>query len=69
MAYTNSDYAAFVLRAGLGIMYLAHSVVLKLMTFTLASTAGFFEKIGLPAWLAYVTFACEVAGGVLLILG
>jgi putative oxidoreductase len=69
MAYTNNDYAAFVLRVGLGIMYLAHSVVLKFMTFTLPGTADFFVKIGLPAWLAYVTFAGEAVGGVLLILG
>jgi putative oxidoreductase len=64
-----SELAAFVLRIGLGIMYLAHSMVLKLMTFGLAGTAGFFVMIGLPAWLAYVTFAAEAVGGSLLILG
>jgi putative oxidoreductase len=50
-------------------MYLAHSVVLKLLTFGLPGTAGFFSKVGLPEWLAYVTFAAEVVGGVLLVLG
>ena len=61
--------AAFVLRISLGVMYLAHSVLLKLLTFGLAGTAGFFASIGLPAWLAYVTIAAEAIGGALLVLG
>ena len=64
-----ASLAAFVLRIGLGTMYLAHSLVLKLMTFGLPGTARFFAAVGLPAWLAYVTFAAEVVGGALLILG
>src|ERR1700676_2646592 len=63
------ETATFLLRVPLGIMYLAHSVALKLITFGLAGTAGFFVGVGLPGWLAYVTFAAEAAGGVLLILG
>jgi putative oxidoreductase len=54
-----SELAAFILRVTLGVMYLAHSVVLKMMTFTLAGTAAFFVSVGLPGWLAYVTFAAE----------
>jgi|SRR5579872_4861304 len=65
----NADLAALTLRVGLGVMYLAHSIVLKLMTFTLAGTAAFFASVGLPGWLAYVTFGAEAIGGVLLILG
>lgn len=61
--------AVFLLRVSLGVMFLAHSVVLKLLTFGLAGTAAFFVGIGLPGWLAYATFAAELAGGVLLILG
>ena len=64
-----SELAAFVLRIALGVMYLAHSVLLKLMIFTLAGTAAFFVTVGLPGWLAYVTFAIEAIGGILLILG
>ena len=64
-----TDLAAFVLRVGLGIMYLAHGFVLKFMTFGLTGTAGFFVSLGLPGWLAYITFAAETIGGVLLILG
>jgi putative oxidoreductase len=61
--------AAFVLRISLGLMYLAHSILLKLLTFGFAGTAGFFVSIGLPAWLAYVTIVAEAIGGALLVLG
>ncbi len=60
---------AALLRVSLGVMYLAHAVLLKLLTFGLAGTAGYFASIGLPGWLAYATFAAEAAGGVLLLLG
>src|SRR5262245_48650675 len=59
----------FLLRIALGIMYLAHSLVLKLMTFGLAGTAQFFLGAGLPAAFAYLTFAAELVGGILLVLG
>ena len=58
-----------LLRVALGVMFIAHSVVLKYFTFTLAGTAQYFESIGLPAFLAYVVFALEAVGGVLLVLG
>jgi putative oxidoreductase len=61
--------AVFLLRVSLGVMFLAHSVILKLFTFGLAGTAAFFVGIGLPGALAYVTFAAEVVGGAMLILG
>jgi putative oxidoreductase len=59
--------ATALLRVSLGVMFLAHSVVLKLFTYGLAGTAGYFESIGLPGALAYVVFAAEAAGGVLLL--
>jgi putative oxidoreductase len=65
----NAQLAAFVLRLSLGIMFLAHSVILKYLTFTLAGTAQFFESLGLPAALAYLTFAGEALGGIALVLG
>lgn len=58
-----------LLRVALGTMFLAHSVILKLFTFTLAGTAGFFESVGLPAGLAYLTFGAELVGGMALVLG
>jgi putative oxidoreductase len=61
--------AAFLLRISLGIMFLAHSLILKLMVFTLPGTAQFFVSIGLPGPLAYLVFAMEAVGGVLLIFG
>jgi putative oxidoreductase len=64
-----APYAALLLRLLLGIMFLAHGVVLKLLTFGLPGTAAFFRGVGLPGWLAYATFAAEAAGGVLLVLG
>ena len=69
MNNANASYGLFVLRVSLGLMYLAHSVVLKLFTYGLTGTAGFFQQVGLPGWLAYVTFAAEAVGGVLLVLG
>jgi putative oxidoreductase len=62
-------YGAALLRVSLGVMFLAHSVLLKYFVYTLAGTAAFFESIGLPGPLAYVVFAAEAIGGVLLILG
>lgn len=63
-----APYAALLLRVTLGILFLAHAG-LKLFVFTPAGTAGFFGKLGLPGWLAYVTIAWEVIGGIALILG
>ena len=61
--------ATFLLRMGLGVMYLSHSILLKLLTFGFAGTAGFFVSIGLPGWLGYLTIIAEAVGGVLLIVG
>jgi putative oxidoreductase len=64
-----ADLAAFLLRVALGAMFLAHSVILKFFVFTLPGTAQFFGTLGLPGWFAYVVFALEAVGGVMLILG
>lgn len=64
-----APFGAFVLRVTLGVMFVAHSVILKLMVFGLPGTAKFFESLGLPGFLAYATFAAEAVGGILLILG
>lgn len=58
-----------LLRISLGVMFLAHGLILKVMTFTLAGTAAFFVSLGLPAWTAYATAGAEIIGGALLILG
>jgi putative oxidoreductase len=66
---SSTAYGVLLLRVSLGVMFIAHSLVLKLMTFTLAGTAQYFESLGLPAVLAYATFLAELAGGILLVLG
>src|SRR5690606_20309657 len=63
-----APYAALVLRLALGIMFLAHGLT-KVFVFTPAGTAGFFQSIGFPGFLAYPVMAFEVLGGLLLILG
>jgi len=65
----SAPYAALLLRLALGTMFIAHSLYLKAVVFTLPGTARFFESLGLPAASAYVVFAAEAIGGVLLILG
>ncbi len=64
-----SNFGIALLRMSLGLMFLAHSIILKLLTFGLLGTAHFFESLGLPSMLAYVTFAVEAFGGFLLLFG
>ncbi len=66
--YSGSDYAATLLRVSSGVLFLAHGL-LKVNVFTVAGTVGFFESLGLPGALAYLTIAAELAGGVALIAG
>jgi putative oxidoreductase len=64
-----APYAALVLRVTLGVMYIAHSLVLKYFMYTLPGTAQFFASIGLPPAAAYLTFWAELVGGILLVAG
>ena len=64
-----APYAALVLRLTLGVMFIAHSLVLKHFTYTLPGTAQFFESLGLPGALAYLTFWAELIGGIALVAG
>ena len=59
---------AFLLRLSLGIMWIAHAL-LKLVVFTPAGTAKFFESVGLPGPLAYLVIALELAGGIAILFG
>ena len=63
-----APYAAFVLRIALGSMFIAHAL-LKYFVFTVPGTVQFFESIGLPGSLAYLTIGAELAGGALILLG
>jgi putative oxidoreductase len=63
-----APYAATLLRITLGVMFIAHAL-LKYLVFTLPGTAQFFQSLGLPGALAYVTFGAELGGGVLILGG
>ncbi len=64
-----TPYAALLLRVSLGVLFLAHGLLLKVFTFTIPGTVGFFESIGYPGFFAYLVIAGEIGGGVALILG
>ena len=68
-AKTTTPYAALLLRVGMGTMFLAHGALLKLATFGLAGTMGYFGSIGYPPAMGAVVIAAEIAGGLALILG
>jgi putative oxidoreductase len=61
-------YAALLLRVSLALMFFAHAY-LKIVVFTPAGAAKYFESLGLPGFLAYLSMAAEVGGGLLLLLG
>lgn len=63
------EYGSALLRVTLGLMFLAHGLLLKVFTFGMPGTAAFFEGIGFPAWLAWATMLAETLGGILLIAG
>jgi putative oxidoreductase len=63
-----APYGALVLRVSLGVMFVAHAL-LKVLVFTVPGTIQFFQSVGLPATLAYVTIVAELAAGAALILG
>lgn len=66
---TGPDLAAFLLRISLGLMFLAHGLLLKVLTFGVPGTVGFFGSIGYPPVLAYLVIAGEILAGLALILG
>lgn len=69
MIHANTaPYAALLLRLSLGVMFIAHAL-LKIVVFTVPGTVRFFESVGFPGFLAYVTIAAELGAGVLLLAG
>lgn len=64
-----APYAALLLRISLGVMLIAHGLVLKVLTFGVPGTVGFFESIGYPGFFAYLVIAGEILGGIALVLG
>lgn len=68
MNNSSNNHGAFLMRAALGTVLLAHGL-LKIFVFTIPGTVGFFESLGLPALIAHLTIFGEVFGGIALILG
>ncbi|PKV14481.1 DoxX family protein [Xanthomonas prunicola] len=61
-------YGTAVLRISLGLLFLVHGLT-KLVVCTPAGTVGYFQSLGLPAALAYVSMTLELGLGVSLLLG
>jgi putative oxidoreductase len=63
-----APYAALALRLSLAALFIAHAM-LKVRVFTIPGTVKYFESLGLPGFMAYVTIAAELGGAAALILG
>jgi putative oxidoreductase len=63
-----APYAAALLRASLGAMWISHAL-LKYLVFTIAGFAGFLAGHGMPSILAWPVFLMEIVGGILILLG
>ncbi len=64
-----APYGALLLRVSLGLLLLAHGLLLKVFTFTVPGTVGYFESIGFPGFFAYLVIGGEILGGIAMILG
>ncbi|KGX90034.1 DoxX family protein [Pontibacillus marinus] len=56
-----------LLRVVLGIIFIGHGT--QKFQGGIANTAGWFDSIGLPGFLAYIVASIEVVGGIALIIG
>jgi putative oxidoreductase len=65
---TLAPYGAFVLRVGLGTMWVAHAL-LKWFVFTMPGFATWLVTQGLSAELAWPVFVVELTGGIAIVLG
>lgn len=63
-----APYGAFLLRAALGIMFIAHAY-LKVAVFTVPGFEGFLTSVGLPSLLAWPIILAEFVGGILILAG
>lgn len=63
-----APYAAHMLRLASGVLFLTNGS-LKVFVSTIPGTVGIFQSIGFPGFLAYLTTAAEIAGGLALIAG
>ncbi|MBB5881705.1 putative oxidoreductase [Xanthomonas arboricola] len=61
-------YGAALLRISLGALFLVHGLI-KLLVFTPAGTVAYFQSLGLPGAMAYLTIALELGLGLSMLLG
>lgn len=61
------ELGALIVRVVLGVIFAVHGFV-KFQD-GISNTAGWFESIGLPGFLAYGVASFEIIGGLLLIIG
>ena len=64
----NVDLATLILRVVTGAWFVTHGLI-KLFVFTPAGTAGYFQSLGLPGVLGYLTMMAEILGGLALLAG
>ena len=64
-----APYATLLLRLGLGGLFLAHGFYMKVLTFGLAGTMGYFGSLGYPPVFGAIVALAETAAGIALILG
>ena len=63
-----APYGAFLLRAALGIMFIAHAY-LKVAVFTVPGFEAFLTQTGHPAFLAWPIILAELVGGLAILTG
>lgn len=64
-----APYAALLLRLAMGLLFLAHALVWKIMTAGMGHVVPWFVSQGYPAWFGWFVTALELSGGMALILG
>lgn len=62
-----NEIGTFLLRIMLGLVFLANGI--SKFQGGIENTAGWFDSIGIPGFLAYIVAAIELVGGIALILG
>ncbi len=62
-----NEIGKVILRVVLGLTFFIHG--LDKFQGGIANTAGYFDSLGIPGFLAYVVAAIELIGGIALILG
>ncbi|HZG15713.1 MAG TPA: DoxX family protein [Candidatus Bathyarchaeia archaeon] len=61
------EIGTLIVRVVVGLVFFMHG--LSKFQGGLAGTAGFFEKMGIPGFMAYVVASIELIGGLLVIIG